>query len=75
VSQTAHVIPFPTERRNARRLVPLSELQELLGYSERWWRYRMAEPGFPARKWGGRLRFDPAEVERWLDERYAHGKA
>jgi predicted DNA-binding transcriptional regulator AlpA len=70
VSATAKVIRFPTERRQARRLVPLDELRALLGYSERWWRYRMREPGFPARKWGGRLRFDPVEVERWLEARY-----
>jgi hypothetical protein len=66
------LLPFPSERRRARRLVPLTELQEHFGFSERWWRYRLREPGFPARKWGGRLRFDLDEVERWLEGRYGH---
>ena len=65
----ADVIRFPVERRQAHRLVPLAGLQELFGYSERWWRYRLSE-GMPRRKWGSRLRFSPSEVERWLDGRY-----
>lgn len=52
------------------KLVTLSGLMESYGYSESWWRARVAE-GLPKRKWGGRLRFDPAEVEQWLDDRYA----
>lgn len=64
------VVRFPVERTQPRRLVPLSELQDRLGGSERWWRYRIAE-GMPARRWGKRLRFDVSEVERWLEERYA----
>lgn len=53
-------------------LVPLSKLMEDYGYSESWWRARIAE-GLPRRKWGGRLRFDPSEVELWLDTRYNTG--
>jgi predicted DNA-binding transcriptional regulator AlpA len=67
--ELATVVAFPAQRRRARRLVPLSELIELYGYSERWWRYRVAE-GLPKYKWGGRMRFDPAEVEQWMGERY-----
>jgi hypothetical protein len=52
--------------RQASRLVPLAELQTLYGFSTRWWRYRIRE-GLPSRKWLGGLRFDPAEVEAWLD--------
>ena len=62
------VIRFPVERRHPPRLLTLRELQELFGYSERWWRYRCAE-GLPTRRWGKRLRFDPEEVRAWLDER------
>ena len=54
------------DRTQARRLVSLPELQERFGFSERWWRYRVAE-GMPTRKWVGGLRFDPEEVEEWLD--------
>jgi predicted DNA-binding transcriptional regulator AlpA len=67
----ATVIRFPLERRQPRRLVQLAELIELYGMSERWWRYRLAE-GMPAHRFGKRaLRFDPAEVERWIEE--THG--
>lgn len=68
-AQTAQIIPFPTERRHTGRLVSLTEIVERFGYSERWWRYRLSE-GLPCRRWGGRLRFDPVEVERWLGGRY-----
>lgn len=61
------IVRLPIERRDAcRRLVPLSELREHYGFSLRWWRYRIAE-GMPAHRWVGGLRFDPAEVEAWLD--------
>jgi hypothetical protein len=54
------------DRTPTRRLVSLVGLQERFGFSERWWRYRIAE-GMPTRKWVGGLRFDPDEVEAWLD--------
>lgn len=63
------IVRFPTERRQPRRLVDLAELRELHHMSERWFRYRIAE-GMPTHRYGSRLRFDPAEVERWLEERY-----
>ena len=68
-TETTRINRFPTERRQAHRLVPLAELQERFGYSERWWRYRIKD-GMPRHKWGSRLRFSPTEVEAWLDERY-----
>jgi hypothetical protein len=37
--------------------------------SERWLRYRIAE-GMPTHRYGSRLRFDPVEVEAWLEGRY-----
>jgi hypothetical protein len=67
--KSSNVVLFPGELRHTSRLVPLSELRDHYGYSERWWRYRLAE-GLPKRKWGGRVRFDPIEVERWMEERY-----
>lgn len=65
----AVVLPFPVDRRQARRLVSLAELMDLYGGCERWWRYRIAE-GLPRQKWGGRTRFDPRAVEAWMEERY-----
>jgi hypothetical protein len=66
---TAHATPAlrpDLDATQTRRLVSLVELQQRFGFSERWWRYRIAE-GMPTRKWVGGLRFDPAEVEAWLD--------
>lgn len=68
-NETAKVIRFPVERRQPRRLVPLRELIDLYGFSERWWRYRMKD-GLPRHKWVGGVRFDPVEVEHWMKERY-----
>ena len=64
-----NVIPFPSGRGRARRLVTLAELMEAYGGSERWWRYRIAD-GMPKHKWGGRVRFDPVEVEHWMEDTY-----
>lgn len=66
MTETARIIPLP-ERRQPERLVTLTELIELFGFSERFWRYRLAE-GMPVHRWGARLRFKPSEVERWLEE-------
>jgi len=66
---TAHAPPVlrpDLDATQTRRLVSLVELQERFGFSERWWRYRIAE-GMPTRKWVGGLRFNPDEVEAWLD--------
>ncbi len=66
--EPSNLVRFPTKRTRPRRLLPLAELQERFGFSERWWRYRVAE-GLPCHRWGGGLRFDPGEVEAWLDAR------
>ena len=64
---TGALIQFPSERRQPRRLVALPELIDAYGLSERWFRYRIAE-GMPCHRFGQRaLRFDPLEVERWLE--------
>jgi predicted DNA-binding transcriptional regulator AlpA len=71
MSRLATVIAFPADRGLARRLVPLSELMTLYGFSERWWRYQIAA-GMPTHRFGRRgLRFDPREVEQWMEERNA----
>ena len=62
------VVRFPIERRQPPRLVPLSEVREHFGFSERWWRYRIKE-GMPVHRYGGRLRFDLNEVFAWLEAR------
>lgn len=69
-SEAGRVLASNPQPVAGRLLVSLAQLIELYGYSESWWRARVAE-GLPSRKWGSRLRFDPSEVERWLDERYA----
>lgn len=69
MTETARILRFPVERTQAKRLVPLRELRDQFGYSERWWRHRLSE-GLPHRAWGGQHRFDPDEVRDWLDARY-----
>ena len=69
--ETAKVIRFPVERRQPPCLIGLPELQKHFGFSERWWRYRIAERDFPTHRYGGRLRFDLQEVDDWLREHYA----
>jgi hypothetical protein len=66
------VLPFPGPGdRGRRRLVTLGELIARYGFSERWWRYRVAE-GMPVHRFGRRaLRFDPVEVERWMEDQSA----
>lgn len=68
---SAELLRFPVERRQPRRLVGLSDLIGLYGMSERWWRYQVAA-GMPTHRFGQRaLRFDPVEVERWMEEQSA----
>ena len=68
---TGSVLRFPVERTEPARLLTLADLRERFGYSERWWRYRIAA-GLPCHRWGGGLRFDAVEVAAWLD---AHADA
>lgn len=49
-------------------LLSVRELMALYGWSERWWRYRIAE-GLPRRRWGGQWRFRASEVEAWIESR------
>jgi hypothetical protein len=72
VNDTARVLPFPNRGVAApppRRLLTLTEIRGLYGYSERFWRYQIAA-GMPTHKWaGGSHRFDATEVERWMATR------
>ncbi len=51
-----------------RPLVDLAVVAERLGVTQRHIRRLVAERRIPYVKWGYLLRFDPAEVEAWLDE-------
>lgn len=58
--------------RHPPQVIDMAGLIQAFGYSERWWRYRIAE-GMPHHRWGKRLRFEPDDVKQWLDERYRDG--
>lgn len=47
----------------------IEEVAERLGVSVRHMRRLVAERRIPYIKWGHLLRFDPAEVDRWIEER------
>jgi predicted DNA-binding transcriptional regulator AlpA len=68
VTEPASIVRFPVERRRPEPLLTLAELMLELGWSERWWRYRIAE-GLPAVRWGGTLRFRMSEVQAWMEAR------
>ena len=53
----------------ARPLIDLSAVAIWLGVSERHVRRLVAERCIPFVKWGHLLRFAPADLEDWLDER------
>ncbi|MGH3851615.1 MAG: helix-turn-helix domain-containing protein [Pseudonocardiaceae bacterium] len=48
-------------------LMDLAEVAERLGVNQRHMRRLVAERRIPYIKWGHLLRFDPAEIESWLD--------
>ena len=70
MSELARVIPFPQHRREPEPLLTLRDLIERYGFSERWWRYRVAE-AMPAHRWGGQWRFRASEIEAWMEQRDA----
>jgi excisionase family DNA binding protein len=49
-------------------LLDLPAVAERLGVNERHVRRLVAERRIPFLKWGRLLRFDPVEIEAWLDE-------
>ncbi len=46
----------------------LAAVAERLGVNQRHVRRLVAERRIPFVKWGHLLRFDPAEIEEWLDQ-------
>ena len=57
---------MPTGMTTTRALLDLPALAERLGVNERHIRRLVAENRVPFLKWGHLLRFDPDEVDSWL---------
>ncbi len=49
------------------RLLTIAEVAEYLGVTERHIRRLVAERRIPFVKWGHLLRFDPVEIDAWID--------
>ena len=56
-----------TRTTNREPLMDLPALAERLGVNHRHIRRLVAERRIPFLKWGHLLRFDPAEIDAWLD--------
>ncbi len=59
---------FPDGAAHRRRLVTLKQVAELLNVNERHVRRLVFERRIPYFKWGHLLRFDPVELEQWLEQ-------
>jgi excisionase family DNA binding protein len=57
-----------TQGKEREPLLDLPAVAEWLGVNERHVRRLVAERRIPFLKWGRLLRFDPVEVEAWLDD-------
>jgi len=65
--QSSMARPPATDRRNCRQLISTRELSEIWGVPESTLRYwRSAETGPPYVKLGGRIKYDLADVERYV---------
>jgi excisionase family DNA binding protein len=58
--------PSSTKERSG--LIDLPAVAERLGVNQRHVRRLVAERRIPFIKWGHLLRFDPVEVEDWIDQ-------
>lgn len=58
--------PRPDAAKN-RRLLAISEVADMLGVDVRHVRRLVHERRIPFIKWGHLLRFDPVEIEAWID--------
>jgi len=61
-----------TTRTSPRPLMDLPGVAERLGVNHRHIRRLVAERRIPFLKWGHLLRFDPDEIETWLDQARCH---
>ena len=57
----------PNGAAHRRRLITLKQVAELLNVNERHVRRLVFERRIPYFKWGHLLRFDPVELEQWLE--------
>jgi excisionase family DNA binding protein len=57
-----------TPQTEARRLLAIAEVAEILGVDIRHVRRLVHERRIPYIKWGHLLRFDPDEITSWLNE-------
>jgi len=65
-SPSSHSRTMPTPDR-PRPLMDLAQVAARLGVTQRHVRRLVAERRVPYLKWGHLLRFDPDEIEAWLD--------
>jgi excisionase family DNA binding protein len=59
---------MPDHPFEPRPLIDLPQLADRLGVNHRHIRRLVAERRIPYLKWGHLLRFDPDEIDRWLDD-------
>ena len=59
---------MPERIREERTLLDIEEVARLLGVGVRHVRRLVADRRIPYLKWGHLLRFDPVEIDAWLDE-------
>jgi excisionase family DNA binding protein len=59
---------YPNGAAHRRRLLTLKQVAELLNVNERHVRRLVFERRIPYFKWGHLLRFDPVELEQWLEQ-------
>ncbi len=60
-------MPEPEVIREERRFLDIEEVARLLGVGVRHVRRLVADRRIPYLKWGHLLRFDPVEIDAWLD--------
>lgn len=57
-----------TDHRSLTRLMNITEVADVLGVDVRHVRRLVHERRIPFLKWGHLLRFDPTEIEAWIDQ-------
>ena len=59
---------YPNGIAHRRRMITLKQVAEMLNVNERHVRRLVFERRIPYFTWGHLLRFDPVEVEQWLEQ-------